>query len=278
MNLFNYLFQIGVSVAISAILILGLSFIIDKLKNGSNRLLNPSEYFPDEEVKTLKQVYYLVLILLIVLSIINFFFDNDLVLSNSSEFYVFNSIVDIIFSIYIATSLYRENLKKYMVLIIFLMPIASFSFLLFGGSLIEIWDFIRIPALLYIIKILYDKFKSYTDENSLGLSIILLFSIVIFSIFSTIILENKDPLDAIVMVSNAFTSNGYAILGQTPGGKINSVILVWSGYIISGAATATLTAAILNRHNRHQMEEYNEKLDNLQSSIDELKERLEDEK
>ncbi len=278
MNLFNYLFQIGVSVAISAILILGLSFIIDKLKNGSNRLLNPSEYFPDEEVKTLKQVYYLVLILLIVLSIINFFFDNDLVLSNSSEFYVFNSIVDIIFSIYIATSLYRENLKKYMVLIIFLMPIASFSFLLFGGSLIEIWDFIRIPALLYIIKILYDKFKSYTDENSLGLSIILLFSIVIFSIFSTIILENKDPLDAIVMVSNAFTSNGYAILGQTPGGKINSVILVWSGYIISGAATATLTAAILNRHNRHQMEEYNEKLDNLQSSIDELKERLENEK
>ena len=46
------------------------------------------------------------------------------------------------------------------------------------------------------------------------------------------------------MVSNAFTSNGYAILGTTPGGKINSVILVWSGYIISGAATATLTAAI----------------------------------
>ena len=278
MNLFNYLFQIGVSVAISVILILGLSFIIDKLKNGSNRLLNPSEYFPDEEVKTLKQVYYLVLILLIVLSIINFFFDNDLVLSNSSEFYVFNSIVDIIFSIYIATSLYRENLKKYMVLIIFLMPIASISFLLFGGSLIEIWDFIRIPALLYIIKILYDKFKSFTDENSLGLSIILLFSIVIFSVFSTIILENKDPLDAIVMVSNAFTSNGYAILGQSPGGKINSVILVWSGYIISGAATATLTAAILNRHNRHQMEEYNEKLDNLQSSIDDLKEKLENEK
>ena len=81
--------------------------------------------------------------------------------------------------------------------------------------------------------------------------------------------------DALLMVSNAFTSNGYAILGKSIGGKLNSLILVWSGYIISGAATATLTVAILLRHNNYQLENYEKKLDDLQSSLDELKEKLE---
>lgn len=130
---------------------------------------------------------------------------------------------------------------------------------------------LRIPGLLYIIKLLYGKFKEFTDEHSLGFSIILLFSIIFFSVISTIILENRTPLDAIIMVSNAFTSNGYAILGETPGGKFNSLILVWSGYIISGAATATLTAAILLRHNNHKLEIYDRKLTEIQSTLDELK-------
>ncbi len=90
------------------------------------------------------------------------------------------------------------------------------------------------------------------------------------------VIENKDPLDSLVMVSNAFTSNGYAILGDTPGGKINSVILVWSGYIISGVATATLAAAIILRDVRQQMNEYKNKVDELQTSIDELKNKLDE--
>ena len=49
------------------------------------------------------------------------------------------------------------------------------------------------------------------------------------------------------MVSNAFTSNGYTVLGNSIVGKINSIFLVWGGYIISGAGTATLTAALLLR-------------------------------
>ena len=60
--------------------------------------------------------------------------------------------------------------------------------------------------------------------------------------------KSKNPLDSLVMVSNAFTSNGYAVLGSSIAGKINSIFLVWGGYIISGAGTATLTAAILLRH------------------------------
>ncbi len=276
MNLFNICFQSVVSIAVSLIMIIILSFVIDKIKNKSNRLLNPTEYFPDEEIKTLKQVYYLVLMFIIVLSITNFFFDNNIILSNNPEFYIFNSILDIIVSIYIATFLYRENWKKNIILIIFLLPVPSISYLIFGTMSIDYWDFVRIPALLYLIKIIYDKLKNFTDEHNLGLSIILLFLIVILSIISTILLENKNPLDAIVMVSNAFTSNGYAILGNTPGGKINSVVLVWSGYIISGAATATLTAGIILRNIHHQLNEYNKKVEELQSSIKRLEEKLDE--
>ena len=75
------------------------------------------------------------------------------------------------------------------------------------------------------------------------------------------------------MVSNAFTSNGYAILGHTIPGKINGLFLVWSGYVLSGVGTATLTIALINKY-------YNKKFDELQQSIEELKElikQLEDE-
>jgi hypothetical protein len=50
------------------------------------------------------------------------------------------------------------------------------------------------------------------------------------------------------MVSNAFTSNGYAILGKSSLGKVNSIILVWAGFILSGVGTATMTVAIVKRH------------------------------
>ena len=88
----------------------------------------------------------------------------------------------------------------------------------------------------------------YTNSNGLGVTIIMVFMIIFISFFITQIVEHKNPLDALVMVSNAFTSNGYAVLGKSIPGKINSIFLVWGGYIISGAGTATLTAAILIRH------------------------------
>ena len=112
-------------------------------------------------------------------------------------------------------------------MIFFLIPFASISFLFFGESFIEYWNFFRIPAFLYLFKFFYDKFKNYTTENRLNFSIVLLFVILFVSINITMFIENEDPLNAIVMVSNAFTSNGYAILGDTTGGKINSII--WFG-------------------------------------------------
>ena len=275
MDLYDYAFQIAVSVIIFYILINVTLFVKSKLENSSIRIFNPNEYFPEEEVQTLKQVFYLVVIYIILFLIANLFFDNGIVMNNSSELYALNALLDIVISIYLITTVYRKNSVKNYILIFFLFPIASTAFLIFGPSLIEALDLLRIPALLYMVKILYGKFKEYTDKHALSFSIILLLSIIFFSSIITTVVENVSMFDALLMVSNAFTSNGYAILGESIGGKLNSIILVWSGYIISGAATATLTAAILLRYNNHQLIKYDEKLDDLQSSIDELKEKLE---
>lgn len=70
------------------------------------------------------------------------------------------------------------------------------------------------------------------------------------------------------MVSNTFTSNGYVVLGKTVTGKLNSVVLVWGGYLLSGVATATLAAGILIRYFSKRLEEYDKKIDELKELIE----------
>ena len=69
------------------------------------------------------------------------------------------------------------------------------------------------------------------------------------------------------MVSNSFTSNGYAVLGSSVPGKINSIFLVWSGYLLSGVGTATLTAGILINHYKKKLREINDKLDAIEELL-----------
>ena len=57
------------------------------------------------------------------------------------------------------------------------------------------------------------------------------------------------------------------MLGKSGTGKLTSLLLVWGGYIISGVGTATLTAAILLRHNNKREKELNKRLDELESLI-----------
>ena len=116
-------------------------------------------------------------------------------------------------------------------------------------------------------KVYFDKFVEYTDTNSLGITIMLLFSIVFVSFFITMIVEGVNPLDSLVMVSNAFTSNGYAILGSTSPGVLTSTFLVWSGYIISGVGTATLAAAIVHRNSKKKFQKLEDKIDNLEKIL-----------
>ena len=109
----------------------------------------------------------------------------------------------------------------------------------------------------------------------MGIAVILLYVIIFVSFIITSFAESKTPLDAIVMVSNAFTSNGYAVLGNSEIGKVNSMILAWMGFILSGAGTATLTAAILKRQFKGKLKEYDDKLDDLNKKFDEVKDNLE---
>lgn len=264
MGLINYLTQIIVSIGIFLILCFLGEQLKKLVKKYSLKLLNPNEFFPDEEILSLKQVNYLLLILVIYVCIINVFY--EIFYTVSPEILLINSIIDIFVSLYVVMTFYDSS-KRSKILILFLMPLASISTIIFGGTLLEFWDFIRIPALLYVVVYSYRKFLEFTEENNLEKLILLLVSIIFTCLLFTILLENQNPINSLAMVSNAFTSNGYAILGDSVGGVLTSTLLVWSGYIISGVATATLAAAIVNRNSKKKYKNLEEKIDNLEKLI-----------
>lgn len=214
--------------------------ILKKFKNSHNKFLNPTEFLPDDEIHTLRQVSYLILM---ALCFVDFFYS---VVFNNVDLLSF-VVFEIVLSLFIAITLDKSSLKN-KVLLILLIPYGAFSLAIFGGGMILYFEYIRIFVYLYLVKMYFGKFMEYTDSNGLGVTIILLFAIIFISFFITQFVEGVNPLDSLVMVSNAFTSNGYAVLGDSVVGKINSIFLVWGGYIISGAGTATLTAAILLKH------------------------------
>ena len=155
MELVNYLTQIIVAVGIFIILCFFGEQIKKYLFKHYKKLMNPKEFLPKEEIFSLKQVHYLILILFIYLCIINFFFDRFFAVSN--ELFIINSIIDIIVSTYIVVAFYDCSLRS-RIASIFLMPLASISSLVFGTTLLGYWDFIRIPTLLYMVVFLYHRF------------------------------------------------------------------------------------------------------------------------
>ena len=233
--------------------------IYKKAANSDSRFLNPNEYLPEEEVKSLKQVYYLIIMLILFVFIIY-------TIVTGGNDYTGLAFLEIIVTTYLALTLdYRMWKNK--ILLLLIIPCGSISFLVFGSSLVGYLDLIHIFGYAYFMKVYYDKFREYTETNSLGITIILLFTIVFVSFIITAIVENTEPLNALVMVSNAFTSNGYTVLGTSSIGKLNSIVLVWGGYILSGAGTATLTAAIMLRHSHKREEKLNQRLDELEELI-----------
>ena len=243
--------------------LVGIGLLIAKLIPKSNhKIFNPTEYLPEDEIHTLKQVLYLSLMAACFISVLYAFIFNG--------HFIYFAGLDVLLSVYIAVTVEMKGWRRIVTLIL-LVPYASLTYIIFGYSMVEWVEIIHIPIMVYFIKYYYDRFTEYTQTNSLGITILLLFSIVFFSSLNTIFVESKNPLDALVMSSNAFTSNGYAVLGQSVLGKINSLILVWSGFIISGVGTATLTLALSTRH-------YNKKFDEMNSKIDELKELIEEKK
>ena len=232
-------------------------FAYYRIKNSSHRLLNPQEYLPEEEIFSLKQIFYLILM---ALCFVNVLYS----LVSGTGDWVYFAVFDIALSVYIAATLKQKSWKA-LILILLLVPYGSLSYLFFDLSLVSLIDLIHVPVFLYFMKVYYDKFSEYTESNGLGVTVIFLFVLIFISFLVTQVVEQVNALDALVMVSNAFTSNGYAILGQSIPGKFNAILLVWSGYVLSGVGTATLTAALLTRH-------FNHKFDELEKLIKENKE------
>lgn len=223
-----------------------LNKVVNKYKD--NKFLNMEEYFPVEETRTLRQVFYLIMISVCFIYILASF-----TIVGYDSFYV--SLFDFFISTLCFLMMKRDTLKD-KILLFFLIPFGSINFLIVNNwGLINILDFAHLIAFVFVMKYYYHKFIEYTENNGLGIAILLLYIIVFISMIATHFTENKNLLDALVMSSNAFTSNGYAVLGDSIPGKINSLLLVWSGYIISGVSTATLTAALLMKHFNKKFEE-----------------------
>ena len=239
--IFISIFQILVAMGIFAALAYIAKYIVNKGKLMArfkkSRLSNPQEYFPSEEVFLLKQVFYLIVILVII-----------------NEGFYFAYLLDIVVSLYLALKMDKDSLKD-KVLLFLLIPFGSITGILFGDSIVFLLDLTHIIGYLYFIKVYFRKFVEYTENNGLGITIILLFVIILISFLFTIVVENVSPMDSITMVSNAFTSNSFDASGKNIIGKLNSLILAWSGFILSGVGTATLAVSILNQYVDNQFAE-----------------------
>ena len=260
MEIFSIVYDFAIAILIFCVIFLVGKFIYKKLKDSKSRLFNPLEYFPEEEVQTLRQVFYLVMMLIF------FVFILYIIVVPGNDF-VGVAVVQLLVSLYIAFTLDYSSWKN-KILFFLLIPYESLALIVFNEAIVLLPIYaIHVLVYAYLIKVYYGKFRHYTETNSLGITIILLFSIIFVSFVVTCFAENVDPLSSLVMVSNAFTSNGYAILGNTDIGKLTAIALVWGGYTISGVGTATLTVAILSRHYKKRENELNKRLDELESLI-----------
>ncbi len=230
-------------------------FIITKFKSTdlykNSRFFNPLEYFPPEKISDLKQVSYLIMILVFVVISLYLIFDwNDGI--------YFISALDIIISSYLAIRLGGDSFKDKVILFL-LVPFGSISRLFVDvNSIVILFDIFHVLGYLYFIEVYYRKFVKFTENNGLGITILLLFGIISVSFVFTIFTEGVSPLDSMTMVSNAFTSNSFEASGKVALGKINSLVLAWGGFVLSGAGTATLAVSIVMRYVNRQFDEMEE--------------------
>ena len=232
------------------------------------RFFNIEEYFPKDEIHTLTQVFYLALMTACFINIIY-----TLIYVNIDTIYF--AILNLSLSLFTAITIDKSTwVRKLFILV--LVPYGALTYLLFNHPLIGLVNFIQIPVFIYLVKYYYDKFMEYTESHSLGISIVFLFVLIFVSFLITSFIENQNPLDAIVMVSNAFATNGYTVYGTSDIGKINNLVLTWMSVIIPAVGTATLTSAILTRHYNKRLKDYDDKLDMLNNKFDEFKKSMDE--
>ena len=238
------LIELLISTGVFVVLCYAAKFLVDRREYLSNlksiSFLNINHYFPDEQITELHQLFYLIMILLFVFNIFYLLFNW------AGDPFIFK-ISDVVISLYLALT-FKPVSRMDKLLLFLVVPFNSLTMLIFGNYAFIPLDFINTLPYFYFIKIYFDKFMKYTETNSLGITIMLLFAIVFISFIFTIFVEGVSPINSLVMVSNAFTSNGYTILGKSDIGKVDEIILVWAGFILSGVLVANLTVTIVMRH------------------------------
>ena len=230
------------------------------------RFFNIGEYFPKDEIHTLTQVAYLALMTACFVNVMY-----TLIYVNIDTTYF--AILNFSLSLFIAITIDKSTLVRKLFIVV-LVPYGALTYLLFNSPLVGLVNFVQVPVFIYLIKHYYDKFMDYTESHGLGISIVLLFTIIFVSFLITSIIENKNPLDAIVMVSNAFATNGYTVYGTSDIGKVNNLVLAWMSVILPAVGTATLTSAILTRHYNKKLKDYDDKLDILNNKFDEFQKSM----
>ena len=231
-------------------------------------------WLPIEQMKEFKQLFYLIIAGLLIadlyyLIVMNTYFNYiwDLV--------IFDFILSIIAGIYIFDT---DNLPKTIILLITLIPFTGYTFTGYyglGAVPFIILEIIHIIGILYIIYLSFKEFKSYSESHKLGYTILLLYIVVTIAVFLSTRFQHLGLLDSLVYCSNAFTSNGYGLVNATSvGGKIVSLILVWSGYILSGVTTAILTLALLSRYYNNKINIIEEKAIKTEKELNNLNKKL----
>lgn len=251
-----FIIELLAIIGIFAVIMKVVRFAYNKITSNdrlmSHKLLNPKEYLPEEEITTLNQVFFLVMIVCFIVNVLY-----SLVFWGSSADNL--TVFDIVLSVIVAMGIAGEGRKNKWLLLL-LVPVGSFNYLLFSNFWLYFVEILHQAVFIYFIKVYFEKFLKYTQTNSLGITIMLLFSIIFISFLITMPVEDVSPLNSLEMVSNAFTSNGYAILGQSSVGKLNAIVLVWAGFLLSGVGTATLTAAIIKRNLNSKFDELEDKI------------------
>lgn len=260
--------QILIEIALFLALTLVGMFIVKAVSKSNSKIFNPKEFFPEEEVHTLTQLAYLALMSACFINVMY-----TLIYVNVDSIYF--ALADITLSLFIAVTMDKSTTPRKLFLLL-VVPYGALSYLLFNNPLVGFLDLIHVLVFICFIKHYYDRFMEYTQSNALGIAIVLVFSIIFVSFIITSFVEPGSPLDSIVMVSSAFTSNGYVVLGNSDAGKLNGLILVWAGFIISGVGTATLTAAILTRRFNKKIKDYDREFESLNNNFEEIDSRFDE--
>ena len=257
----NDLNFIILGLAVSLIVITIITYCLKKRDLNLTTDMISEKFLPKDEIHSLKQVFYIGMVIIGVLSIVlNFYY--------GTYFWIETSVLDIIFSFTAILVILAEKPSYIRIIpLTLLVPLNSFYYLIYRNttSLFYFSNIIHIIIIVYAMIFFVYEFKKHTKNNNLGLTIILLMTIVSVSLFLTMFFEGTSVLDGLAMVTNAFTSNGYTVLGTSTVGKIDSLFLTWGGFILSGVGTATLTAAILSKT-------FDTRLNSLKNEFDEYKE------